>query len=62
MPSRKISTYVFFDDELSPAQQRNIESVLRLLSDRLRCSFLLLSYDGTENGYASWPIGSKKII
>ena len=43
-------------------RQRNIESVLRLLSDRLRCSFLLLSYDGTENGYASWPIGSKKIF
>ena len=43
-------------------RQRNIESVLRLLSDRLRCSFLLLSYDGTENGYASWPNGSKKIF
>ena len=43
-------------------RQRNIESVLRLLSDRLRCSFLLLSYDGTENGYASWPIGSKKYL
>ncbi len=43
-------------------RQRNIESVLRLLSDRLRCSFLLLSHDGAENGYASWPIGSKTIF
>ena len=37
-------------------RQRNISGVLRLLSDRVRCSFLLLSRDGRECGLATWPM------
>ncbi|MEG0779913.1 MAG: PucR family transcriptional regulator ligand-binding domain-containing protein [Oscillospiraceae bacterium] len=39
-------------------RQRTTDSVLRLLSDRLRCSLLLLDRDGRERGFASWPMAT----
>ncbi len=39
-------------------RQRTIPSVLRLISDRLRCSLLLLDCDGRERGLASWPLAA----
>ena len=37
-------------------RQRNISGILRLLSDRLRYSFLLLDQSGREHGLATWPM------
>lgn len=37
---------------------RNIETVLRLLSDRLRCSLLLTDRKGNVCAFASWPFGA----
>lgn len=37
-------------------RQRNISGVLRLLSDRLRYSLLLLDRSGREHGLATWPM------
>ena len=39
-------------------RQQNLSSALRLLSDRLRCSLLLLDRDGRERGFASWPMAA----
>ena len=39
-------------------RQQTISSVLRLLSDRLRCSLLLLGEDHRERGFASWPMAA----
>lgn len=38
---------------------RNIETVLRLLSDRLRCSLLLTDRGGTICTFAPWPFGAE---
>lgn len=38
---------------------RNIETVLRLLSDRLRCSLLLADRKGNICAFASWPFGAE---
>lgn len=38
-------------------RQRTAAAILRLLSDRLRCSFLLLDRSGRERGLATWPMG-----
>lgn len=37
-------------------RQRNISSILRILSDRLRNSLLLLDRNGRELGIATWPM------
>ena len=37
-------------------RQRSITGILRLLSDRLRYSFLLLDRAGRERGVATWPM------
>lgn len=37
-------------------RQRNVSGILRLLSDRLRYSFLLLDRTGRERGIATWPM------
>lgn len=39
-----------------PGRQRNASGVLRILSDHLRCSFLILDRDGRELGLATWPM------
>lgn len=36
---------------------RNIETILRILSDRLRCSLLLADRKGNICAFASWPFG-----
>ena len=38
---------------------RNIETVLRILSDRLRCSLLLADRKGSVCAFAPWPFGTK---
>ncbi len=38
---------------------RNIETVLRLLSDRLRCSLLLTDRSGNICAFAPWPYGAE---
>lgn len=37
---------------------RNIETVLRILSDRLHCSLLLTDWKGNICAFASWPFGT----
>jgi len=37
-------------------RQRNISGVLRLLSDRIRCSLLLMNGNGRELGMETWPM------
>ena len=37
-------------------RQRNVSGILRILSDHLRYSFLLLDRDGRELGLATWPM------
>lgn len=41
------------------AHNRNIETVLRILSDRLRCSLLLADRKGNVCGFAPWPFGAE---
>ncbi|MFR1722623.1 PucR family transcriptional regulator [Emergencia timonensis] len=41
------------------AHNRNIETVLRILSDRLRCSLLLADWKGNVCGFAPWPFGAE---
>ncbi len=45
-----------------PERQRTVDSVLRILSDRLRCSFCLFNREGEIQGLASWPMASKDIF
>lgn len=40
------------------SHNRNMETVLRLLSDRLRCSLLLADREGNICAFASWPFGA----
>ena len=42
-------------------RQRTIDSVLRMLSDRFRCSFLLLDREGKERGFAGWPMAENEL-
>ena len=44
-----------------PERQRTLDSVLRLLSDRFRCSFLLLDREGKERGFAAWPMAANEL-
>ena len=37
-------------------RQRNVSGILRILSDHLRYSFLLMDRDGRELGLATWPM------
>lgn len=41
------------------SHNRNIETVLRILSDRLRCSLLLADRKGNIRGFAPWPFGAE---
>lgn len=41
-----------------PERHRTIPTVLRMLSDRLRCSLLLIDADMNETGEAAWPMSS----
>ncbi len=41
------------------AHNRSIETVLRILSDRLRCSLLLADRKGNICAFASWPFGAE---
>lgn len=40
--------------------QRNIHTVMRMLSDRLRCSLLLTDYSGAEVSFAAWPMAASQ--
>lgn len=39
-------------------RQRTIDTVLRMLSDRLRCSLILVDLMYEPNGYAAWPMSA----
>ena len=41
---------------LLPVHQRSMDTVLRMLSDRMTCSFYLTDSDLVNMNYASWPV------
>ncbi len=47
-------------DRISQLQERHqtIGAVMRMLSDRLRCSLLLVNYNMEQRGFSSWPMAS----